>query len=212
MLVFGPITTLTVAREGTVTTHEVLDGERTALTRGYELPADPVVYGFGGGDTAWPASFRAFADAIRHELKLRYGGALVADVNQVLTYGGIFAYPGLVDHPSGKLRLQFEGNPIAYIVEAAGGASFDDSRPGSGDTPRPDASLRRQRTAHRQSPQTDWRVTWPIVLGASTAVHLIRSCKKVGCAALIPSIVRSRFSMMSPSSWPLSARTSAISI
>lgn len=125
MLLFGPITTLTVASDGTVTTYEVLDGERHEVTAEYELPDDPVVYGFGGGDTSWPTTFRAFADAIRHELKLRYSGALVADISQVLTYGGIFAYPGLVEQPAGKLRLQFEGNPIAYIVEAAGGASFD---------------------------------------------------------------------------------------
>jgi len=41
----------------------------------------------------------------------------------VLTYGGIFAYPALVDAPDGKLRLSFEANPIAYIVEKAGGAA-----------------------------------------------------------------------------------------
>lgn len=125
MLLFGPITTMTVAHEETVTTYEVLDGDRSVISTDDQLPGDPVVYGFGGGDTAWPTAFRAYADAIRHELKLRYGGALVADVNQVLNYGGIFAYPGLVDQPEGKLRLQFEGNPIAYIVESAGGASFD---------------------------------------------------------------------------------------
>lgn len=127
MLLFGPITTLTVAREGAVTIYEVQRGARATVATDYELPADPVVYGFGGGDTSWPTAFRAFADTIRHELKLRYSGALVADVSQVLTYGGLFAYPGLVEQPAGKLRLQFEGNPIAYIVESAGGASFDGS-------------------------------------------------------------------------------------
>lgn len=125
MLVFGPITTLTTARDGTVTEYEIHDGTMEEIETDCQLPDDPVVYGFGGGDTAWPTAFRAFADEIRHELKLRYGGAFVADINQVLEYGGIFAYPGLVDQPAGKLRLQFEGNPIAYIIESAGGASFD---------------------------------------------------------------------------------------
>ncbi|OYR80015.1 fructose-bisphosphatase class I, partial [Halorubrum distributum] len=36
-----------------------------------------------------------------------------------------FAYPALRSAPEGKLRLQFEANPIAYIVERAGGASSD---------------------------------------------------------------------------------------
>ena len=48
---------------------------------------------------------------------------MVADINQVLTYGGVFAYPALMSRPEGKLRLQFEGHPMAYIVESAGGAS-----------------------------------------------------------------------------------------
>jgi fructose-1,6-bisphosphatase I len=50
---------------------------------------------------------------------------MVADVNQVLTYGGIFGYPMLADAPEGKLRLQFEGHPIAHIIETAGGGSSD---------------------------------------------------------------------------------------
>jgi fructose-1,6-bisphosphatase I len=50
---------------------------------------------------------------------------MVGDVNQMFTYGGIFAYPALTDAPDGKLRLQFEGNPIGYIVESAGGQSSD---------------------------------------------------------------------------------------
>jgi len=89
------------------------------------LPDDPLVYGFGGRVPDWPDEFTAYAREIESELKLRYGGAMVGDVNQVLTYGGIFAYPALVDAPEGKLRLSFEANPIAYIVEAAGGAATD---------------------------------------------------------------------------------------
>lgn len=124
-MVFGPITTLTTAVDSTVTEYEILDGERHVAEADVSIPTDPVVYGFGGGDDAWPVDFAAFADTVRQELKLRYGGAFVADINQVLEYGGIFAYPALKDAPDGKLRLQFEGNPIAYIIEAAGGHSSD---------------------------------------------------------------------------------------
>lgn len=124
-LVFGPITTVAVAREGDAVEYEVVDGELQVAEEDLQLPEEPVVYGFGGGDPSWTDEFATFAEEIRNELKLRYGGALVADVNQVLEYGGIFAYPALKDYPDGKLRHQFEGNPIAYVVECAGGRSSD---------------------------------------------------------------------------------------
>ena len=53
---------------------------------------------------------------------------MIGDVSQVLEYGGVFAYPALESAPNGKLRLQFEGNPIGYIIECAGGRSSDGSR------------------------------------------------------------------------------------
>ena len=51
----------------------------------------------------------------------RYVGSLVADANRTLLRGGIFAYPADKKSPSGKLRLLYEANPIAMILEAAGG-------------------------------------------------------------------------------------------
>jgi len=51
----------------------------------------------------------------------RYIGSMVADVHRTLKYGGIFMYPASKDAPSGKLRLLYECNPMAYIMEAAGG-------------------------------------------------------------------------------------------
>jgi fructose-1,6-bisphosphatase I len=98
---------------------------RSVVEGDLRLPDDPLVYGFGGRVPDWPDDFTAYAREIEDELKLRYGGAMVGDVNQVLTYGGVFAYPALVDAPDGKLRLSFEANPIAYIVERAGGAATD---------------------------------------------------------------------------------------
>jgi len=62
--------------------------------------------------------------------KLRYSGGFVADINQVLLKGkGIFMYPALRDAPQGKLRLIFESNPMAFLVEQAGGAATDGLRP-----------------------------------------------------------------------------------
>jgi fructose-1,6-bisphosphatase I len=51
----------------------------------------------------------------------RYIGSMVADVHRNLVKGGIFMYPGTTDKPNGKLRLLYECNPFAYIVEKAGG-------------------------------------------------------------------------------------------
>lgn len=51
----------------------------------------------------------------------RYLGSMVADVHRNLIKGGIFMYPGITDKPKGKLRLLYECNPFAFIVEVAGG-------------------------------------------------------------------------------------------
>jgi fructose-1,6-bisphosphatase I len=55
----------------------------------------------------------------------RYIGSMVADVHRNLIKGGIFMYPGTTDKPKGKLRLLYEANPFAFIVEVAGGAATD---------------------------------------------------------------------------------------
>jgi len=51
----------------------------------------------------------------------RYIGSMVADVHRNLIKGGIFMYPGTKDKPNGKLRLLYECNPLAFIIEVAGG-------------------------------------------------------------------------------------------
>lgn len=51
----------------------------------------------------------------------RYIGSMVADVHRTIQYGGIFMYPASSASPTGKLRLLYEGAPMAYIIEKAGG-------------------------------------------------------------------------------------------
>ncbi|MFC1727025.1 class 1 fructose-bisphosphatase [Patescibacteria group bacterium] len=53
--------------------------------------------------------------------KARYIGSLVSDFHRNLLYGGVFLYPADKKNPNGKLRLLFEGNPMAMIIEQAGG-------------------------------------------------------------------------------------------
>jgi fructose-1,6-bisphosphatase I len=51
----------------------------------------------------------------------RYIGSMVSDFHRTLLKGGVFLYPPTSDHPSGKLRLLYEANPIAFLAEHAGG-------------------------------------------------------------------------------------------
>ena len=51
----------------------------------------------------------------------RYIGSMVSDVHRNLIKGGIFMYPGTISRPKGKLRLMYECNPFAFILEVAGG-------------------------------------------------------------------------------------------
>ncbi len=55
----------------------------------------------------------------------RYIGSMVSDVHRNLIKGGIFMYPGTTDKPKGKLRLLYECNPFAFIMEVAGGRATD---------------------------------------------------------------------------------------
>jgi fructose-1,6-bisphosphatase I len=126
-VLYGPITTMAFARDDTVTEYLIDDGESTVLEADVTLPDDPTVYGVGGRVPDWPDDVAAYVDEVESALKLRYGGAMIGDVNQVLTYGGVFAYPALRSAPQGKLRLQFECNPVGYVVECAGGRSSDGS-------------------------------------------------------------------------------------
>jgi len=53
----------------------------------------------------------------------RYIGSMVGDVHRTLLYGGVFGYPGDKKNPNGKLRLLYEGAPMSFIMEQAGGLS-----------------------------------------------------------------------------------------
>jgi len=55
----------------------------------------------------------------------RYIGSMVADIHRNLLYGGLFMYPADSRNPNGKLRLQYECNPMAFIIEQAGGRASD---------------------------------------------------------------------------------------
>src|SRR5215208_7877045 len=61
----------------------------------------------------------------RAPLTVRYVGSLVADFHRNLLGGGVFCYRASAKSPTGKLRLLYEANPLAFICEQAGGAAID---------------------------------------------------------------------------------------
>ena len=58
----------------------------------------------------------------------RYIGSLVADFHRNMLKGGVFLYPQTSSHPTGKLRLLYECNPMAFIAEQSGGMATDGER------------------------------------------------------------------------------------
>jgi fructose-1,6-bisphosphatase I len=61
------------------------------------------------------------------DFNMRWVGSMVADVHRILSRGGIFLYPWDAREPDkpGKLRLMYEANPMAFLVEQAGGMATD---------------------------------------------------------------------------------------
>jgi len=62
------------------------------------------------------------------DFNMRWVASMVADVFRILSRGGIFMYPTDAKHTEGRLRLMYEANPMAMIVEQAGGAATDGRR------------------------------------------------------------------------------------
>jgi fructose-1,6-bisphosphatase I len=120
---FGSITLQTTAVDDVVSQRALKSAAYDVLEKSVELPDEPAVYGIGGRPGARKAAVDDYVEVISHELKCRYGGAMVADVNQVLAFGGVYGYPTVEGYPDGKLRGLVEVAPMAYIIEAAGGVS-----------------------------------------------------------------------------------------
>lgn len=85
------------------------------------------IYSPGGQRNKYPEGVERFVRYLEEKgSKLRYSGGFVPDINQILMKGkGLFMYPPLNDSPNGKLRLLYELNPMAYLIEQAGGAASD---------------------------------------------------------------------------------------
>jgi fructose-1,6-bisphosphatase I len=86
----------------------------------------------------WEAPVKRYVDELLagkdgprgEDFNMRWVASMVADVHRIMTRGGVFLYP--IDEKTraqgGKLRIMYEANPMAYIVEKAGGAATDGRR------------------------------------------------------------------------------------
>eukprot|EP00949_MAST-11_sp_MAST-11-sp1_P003488 g3488.t1 len=98
------------------------------------IPEKPkTVYSINEGNSRyWDEPTSAFVNFAKGKdgkpYSLRYVGSMVSDVHRTLLYGGIFMYPGDKKSPDGKLRLLYEGNPMAFICEQAGGKAINGTK------------------------------------------------------------------------------------
>jgi len=94
-----------------------------------QTPKKSKIYSINEGNYLyWHPGLKKYIKYLQEEDKTsnrpyssRYIGSMVADIHRNLLYGGIFMYPADSRNPNGKLRLQYECNPMAFIVEQAGG-------------------------------------------------------------------------------------------
>ena len=88
------------------------NGNIYSINEGLELEWDSIVQGY-------------IRTCKERKMQSRYIGSLVADFHRNLLKGGIYIYPSTQKNPNGKLRLLYEANALAFIIEQAGGKATD---------------------------------------------------------------------------------------
>jgi len=136
--VYGPQTTL-VLTVGDGVAMFTLDREQGAfvLTQDrVQIPADTKEFAINMSNMRhWDTPVKRYVDECLagqegprgKDFNMRWIASMVSDVHRILTRGGIFLYPWDKREPGkpGKLRLMYEANPMAWLVEQAGGAATD---------------------------------------------------------------------------------------
>lgn len=108
-------------------------GEYILSHRDIQIPKKSKIYSINEGNYLyWHPGLKKYIKYLQDEDKAtnrpyssRYIGSMVADIHRNLLYGGIFMYPADSRNPNGKLRLMYECNPMAFIIEQAGGRATD---------------------------------------------------------------------------------------
>ena len=134
--VYGPQTTL-VLTVGDGVAMFTLDREMGSfvLTQdAVQIPADTREFAINMSNMRhWDAPVKRYIDEClagkdgprAKDFNMRWVASMVADVHRIMTRGGIFMYPWDKREPNkpGKLRLMYEANPMAWLIEQAGGAA-----------------------------------------------------------------------------------------
>ncbi|MDO8305561.1 class 1 fructose-bisphosphatase [Herminiimonas sp.] len=170
---YGP-QTLLVLTTGDGVQCFTLDREMGAWVmthKNMEIPADTQEYAINASNARhWQAPVKRYIDELlagttgprSKDFNMRWIASMVTDVHRILTRGGIFMYPADAREPDkpGKLRLMYEANPMAFLVEQAGGAATDGQ----------------QRILDIQPEKLHQRV--PVFLGSKNEVELVTSYHK----------------------------------
>ncbi|MBW2674461.1 MAG: fructose-1,6-bisphosphatase, partial [Deltaproteobacteria bacterium] len=127
-IAYGPL--ITVIYSAGNGTHEFVlnrEGEYVLSGEDITLQERGNILGAGGLRRDWTPEHLEYIQQLEDEgYKVRYSGAFISDINHILIKrGGIFSYPALKGSPEGKLRLIFELQPMAFLVEQAGGMATD---------------------------------------------------------------------------------------
>lgn len=96
------------------------------VAQGLKMPAKNKCYSVNEGNRlSFPEGYQKYLTWAQEQgYSSRYVGAMVADVHRILLQGGVFMYPPTKKAPKGKLRLMYEANPMAMLVEQAGGKAL----------------------------------------------------------------------------------------
>ena len=166
--VYGP-TTLLVLSVGDGVVVFTLDreqGQFILTQENVQIPADTKEFAINmSNQRFWEAPVQRYVDEmvagktgpLGKDYNMRWVGSMVADVHRIITRGGIFMYPmdSKMQAQGGKLRLMYEANPMAFLVEQAGGA----------------ATTGRQRILDIQPDRLHQRV--PVILGSRNEVERV---------------------------------------
>jgi fructose-1,6-bisphosphatase I len=96
------------------------------VERGLRTPTEHKSYSVNEGNRrTFPDGYQRYLDwAQEQSYSSRYVGSMVADVHRIILKGGVFLYPPTKKAPRGKLRLMYEANPMAMLMEQAGGKAL----------------------------------------------------------------------------------------
>ncbi len=134
--VYGPTTllVLTVGDGVTVFTLDREQGQFILTQEHVQIPADTKEFAINmSNQRFWETPVKRYVDEmvagktgpLGKDYNMRWVASMVADVHRIMTRGGIFMYPmdSKMQAQGGKLRLMYEANPMAFLIEQAGGAA-----------------------------------------------------------------------------------------